>query len=129
MSSFEPFAMALRLSGVTLTRPALAKLLGREIVRFEPEDAADSHYAQIDLDSDKPVRALLELASGAGPQVKELLATRQIGLAVLDIAFDFPESGEAMSSRLPAHAVAAIGLCDIDLELSVYLVDESDDDD
>ncbi|WDR05653.1 hypothetical protein PSQ90_15520 [Devosia rhodophyticola] len=121
--------MALRLSGVTMTQPELTMALGQDVVRFEPEDAANSHYAQIDLDNDKPVRALLELASGPGQVIKELLATRQIGLAVLDLAFDFPTEGEAMSARLPAHVAAAIALCDIDIELSVYLVDETDDDD
>jgi hypothetical protein len=56
-----------------------------------------------------------------------MLEDRRIGRAVLDIAFDYPEEGEAMSARLPAHAAAAIANHGIDLELSVYLTDVEDD--
>jgi hypothetical protein len=123
MSTFEPFAIALRLSGVAIDQAALEAELGLSLSRFEPEDAADSHYAQIDLDDDKPVRAILEFAEQAGPKIAALLASRAIGKAVLDIAFDFPEDGEAMSARLPAHMAAAVAVHEIDIEVSVYLTD------
>jgi hypothetical protein len=58
-----------------------------------------------------------------------MLEDRRIGLAVLDIAFDYPEHGEAMSTRLPAHVAAAIGGYGIDIEVSVYLTDVEDDED
>ncbi|MEO5806648.1 hypothetical protein [Devosia sp.] len=128
MTAFSPFAIALRLSGVTLDQAALETALGAKVSRFEPEDAPQSHYAQIDIDSDNPTRAIIHLAANIGPRVKTLVEERQIGQAVLDIALDFPEDGEAMSTRLPAHMAAAIANCDIDLEISVYLVDEADDD-
>ena len=128
MSTFEPFAIALRLGGVTIDQAALDGALGARTSRFEPEDAPQSSYAQIDIDSDHPVRALLDFAQTIGPKVKALVESRQIGQAVLDIAFDFPDEGEAMSTRLPAHLAAAIGACEIDLEISVYLVDESEED-
>jgi len=123
MSSFEPFAMALRLSGVTVGQLELDGALRRLSSRFEPEDAVGSSYAQIDVPVDSPVRAVLELAEHAGPVIAAMLTDRRIGRAVLDIAFDFPEDGEAMSTRLPAHMVAAIGAYDIDIEVSVYLTD------
>ena len=48
---------------------------------------------------------------------------------MLDIAFDYPSEGEAMSARLPAHAAAAIAVHGIDIEVSVYLTDVEDDED
>ena len=129
MSLFEPFAIALRLSGVRVGQLELDGALKRLTSRFEPEDAADSSYAQIDVDVDNPVRAVLELAEQCGPAVAAMLADRRIGKAVLDIAFDFPEEGEAMSTRLPSHMVAAIAGHDIDIEVSVYLTDVEDAED
>lgn len=126
MSSFEPFAIALRLSGVTLTQAELETELKALTSRFEPEDAANSHYAQVDLDEDNPVRAILNFAETSGPRIAALLGARKIGKAVLDIAFDFPEEGEAMSARLPAHMAVAIASHDIDVEVSVYLTDVED---
>ena len=123
MSSFVPFAIALRLSGVRLEQNALDTALKQLSSRFEKEDADDSHYAQIDLDVANPVRAVLELTERSGATIAAMLADRRIGKAVLDIAFDFPEEGEAMSTRLPAHMVAAIAGHDIDIEVSVYLTD------
>ena len=127
MSSFAPFAMALRLSGVRLDQHALDTALKQLSSRFEKEDDADSHYAQVDLGVANPVRAVLELAERSGATIAAMLADRRIGKAVLDIAFDFPEEGEAMSTRLPAHMVAAIAAHDIDIEVSVYLTDVEDD--
>ena len=75
-----------------------------------------------------PVRALLELAERSGPAIAAMLDDRRIGKAVLDIAFDYPEHGEAMSARLPAHAAAAIASLGIDIEVSVYLTDVEEDD-
>ena len=129
MSVFAPFAMALRLSGVRVAQLELDGALKRLTSRFEPEDEVDSSYAQIDLDVDNAVRAVLDLAEHCGPTIAAMLADRRIGKAVLDIAFDFPDEGEAMSTRLPAHMVAAIARHDIDIEVSVYLtdVDEAED--
>lgn len=127
MSGFEPFAMALRLSGVTLTQHDLDVALKQLTGRFEPEDAENSHYAQMDIDAKNPVRALLELAERSGPTIAAMLEDRRIGKAVLDIAFDYPEDGEAMSARLPAHMAAAIAAYGIDIEISVYLTDVEDD--
>ena len=129
MATFEPFAMALRLSGVRLGQLELDGALKRLTSRYEAEDDADSFYAQIDVPVDNPVRAVLELAEGSGRAIAAMLADRRIGKAVLDIAFDFPEEGEAMSTRLPAHMVAAIAAHDIDIEVSVYLTDVEEADD
>ena len=129
MSSFVPFAIALRLSGVRLEQNALDTALKQLSIRYEKEDADESHYAQIDLDVANPVRAVLELAGRSGATIAAMLADRRIGKAVLDIAFDFPEEGEAMSTRLPAHMVAAIAAHDIDIEVSVYLTDVEEDED
>ncbi len=144
MTTFSPFAIALRLTGVTPQQPSetgtlelsdasklqleLDRALKQLTSRFEPEDAEGSFYAQVDVPVNNPVRALLELAERSGPAIAAMLEDRRIGRAVLDLAFDYPEHGEAMSTRLPAHAVAAIAGYGIDIELSVYLVDESDDD-
>ena len=127
MSSFVPFAMALRLSGVRIEQHALDTALKQLSSRYEKEDADDSHYAQIDMDVANPVRAVLELADRSGPTIAAMLDDRRIGKAVLDIAFDYPEHGEAMSARLPAHAAAAIAGFGIDIEISVYLTDVEDD--
>lgn len=146
MSQFSPFAIALRLSGVTLRQPerdgvhdripdatrqqlALDAALKQLTSRFEPEDADGSFYAQVDVPVNNPVRALLELAERSGPAIAAMLEDRRIGLAVLDIAFDYPDQGEAMSTRLPAHVAAAIGGYGIDIEVSVYLTDVEDDED
>jgi hypothetical protein len=128
MSGFEPFAMALRLSGVTLGQDELDQTLVQLTSRFEPEDAQGSFYAQVDVPTRNPVRALLELAERSGPAIARLLEEHKIGKAVLDIAFDYPEHGEAMSARLPAHVIAAIAQHGIDLEVSVYLTDVEEDD-
>jgi len=127
MSQFEPFAMALRLSGVTLSQQELDATLKQLSVRFEPEDADNSFYAQIDVPVDNPVRAILDLADRSGPAIAAMLEDRRLGKAVLDMAFDYPAEGEAMSARLPAHAAAAIAIHGIDLETSVYLTDVEDD--
>ncbi len=144
MSQFAPFAMALRLSGVTIEVPkqdptngrvpeaaqqqlALDAALKQLTSRFEPEDADGSFYAQVDVPVTNPVRALLELAERSGPAIAALLDDRRIGKAVLDLAFDYPEHGEAMSTRLPAHAAAAIAGYGIDIEISVYLTDVEED--
>jgi hypothetical protein len=126
MSTFEPFAIALRLSGVTLAQAELDTALKQLTSRFEPEDAEASHYAQVDVPVSNPVRGLLELAERSGPTIASMLQDRRIGKAVLDIAFDYPEHGEAMSARLPAHAAAAIAAHGIDIEISVYLTDVED---
>lgn len=127
MSTFEPFAMALRLSGVTLPQNELDSALKQLSVRYEPEDADDSFYAQIDVPVVNPVRAILDLADRSGAAIAAMLEDRRIGKAVLDIAFDYPPEGEAMSARLPAHAAAAIAVHGIDIEISVYLTDVEDD--
>lgn len=127
MSQFTPFAIALRLSGVTLTQLELDAALQQLCSRFEREDAEGSSYAQVDVDTGNPVRALLELADRSGATIAAMLNDRRIGKAVLDIAFDYPEHGEAMSARLPAHVVAAIAGFGIDIEVSVYLTDVEDD--
>lgn len=145
MSDFAPFAMALRLSGVTVspgsgTAPAdipeinqrqlaLDGALAQLTSLFEAEDAEGSFYAQVDIAVTNPVRALLELAERSGPAIAAMLDDRRIGRAVLDIAFDYPEHGEAMSARIPAHAAAAIAGYGIDIEVSVYLTDVEDDED
>ena len=127
MSQFTPFAIALRLSGVTVTQLELDAALKQLCSRFEREDAEGSSYAQVDVDVSNPVRALLELADRSGATIAAMLNDRRIGKAVLDIAFDYPEHGEAMSARLPAHVVAAIAGFGIDIEISVYLTDVEDD--
>tara|TARA_R110002020_G_scaffold17746_12_gene61913 strand:+ start:736 stop:1179 length:444 start_codon:yes stop_codon:yes gene_type:complete len=144
MTQFAPFAIALRLSGVTLRRPPEEGVLSpladsdklqleldgaiRQLTsRFEPEDAEGSFYAQVDVPVANPVRALLELADRSGPAIAAMLDDRRIGKAVLDLAFDYPEQGESMSTRLPAHVVAAIAGFGIDIEISVYLTDVEDD--
>ncbi|MFD1251822.1 hypothetical protein DEVEQU_03444 [Devosia equisanguinis] len=129
MSQFEPFAIALRLSGVTVDQHALDTALKQLSVRYEPEDADNSFYAQVDVPVNNPVRAILELADRSGPALAAMLEDRRIGRAVLDIAFDYPSEGESMSARLPAHAAAAIATLGVDIEFSVYLVDVEDDDD
>lgn len=127
MSTFEPFAMALRLSGVSIKQNELDAALKQLSVRYEPEDAENSFYAQIDVPVDNPVRAILELADRSGAAIAAMQEDRRIGKAVLDIAFDYPSQGEAMSARLPAHAAAAIAAHGIDIEISVYLTDVEDD--
>ena len=127
MSSFEPFAIALRLSGVSLPQHELDTALKQLTSRYEPEDADQSFYAQIDIPVTNPVRALLDLAERSGPAIAAMLQDRRIGKAVLDMAFDYPSEGEAMSTRLPAHAAAAIAASGIDIEFSVYLTDVEDD--
>lgn len=127
MTTFEPFAAALRLSGVSIAQSELDAALKLTSVRFEPEDADNSHYAQIDIDVTNPVRAILDLAATSGATIAAMLEDRRIGKAVLDIAFDYPSEGEAMSARLPAHAAAAIANHGIDIEISVYLTDVEDD--
>lgn len=129
MRQFEPFAMALRLSGVSIAQNELETALRQLAVRYEAEDADNSFYAQIDVATDNPVRAILELADRSGPTIAAMLDDRRIGKAVLDIAFDYPSEGEAMSARLPAHAAAAIAGHGIDIEISVYLTDVEDDED
>lgn len=128
MSVFEPFAMALRLSGVTLEQEALETALKQLTSRYEAEDADGSFYAQVDVPVDQPVRALLDLAERSGPSIATMLEDRRLGRAVVDMAFDYPPHGEAMSARLPAHAVAAIAGFGIDIEFSVYLTDVEEDD-
>ncbi len=127
MSTFEPFAMALRLSGVALKQAELDSALKQLSVRYEPEDADNSFYAQIDVPVENPVRAILDLGERSGATIAAMLDDRRIGKAVLDIAFDYPAEGEAMSARLPAHAAAAIASHGIDIEISVYLTDVEDD--
>jgi hypothetical protein len=127
MSQFAPFAMALRLSGVTVGQYELDAALKQLSSRYEPEDAEGSFYAQVDVPTDNPVRALLELAERSGPALAAMLDDRRIGKAVLDLAFDYPEHGEAMSARLPAHAAAAIAGYGVDIEISVYLTDVEED--
>lgn len=129
MSQFSPFAIALRLSGVTIGQLELDTALKQLSSRFEPEDAEGSSYAQVDVSVDNPVRALLELADRSGAAISAMLEDRRIGKAVLDLAFDYPEHGEAMSARLPAHVAAAIAACGIDIEVSVYLTDVEEDED
>ncbi|MFC3706090.1 hypothetical protein ACFOOL_15160 [Devosia honganensis] len=129
MTRFDPFAMALRLSGVTVPQEELDTALRQLTVRYEPEDAENSFYAQIDVPTANPVRALLDLADRSGAAIAAMLEDRRIGRAVLDIAFDYPEQGEDMSVRLPAHAAAAIAMRGIDIEVSVYLTDVEEDED
>ncbi|WP_338719450.1 hypothetical protein [Devosia sp. XK-2] len=129
MSQFEPFAMALRLSGVTIPQAELDMALKQLSVRYEAEDAEDSFYAQIDVPTANPVRAILDLAERSGATIAAMLDDRRMSKAVLDIAFDYPSEGESMSARLPAHAAAAIAAHGIDIEISVYLTDVEDDED
>lgn len=127
MSAFEPFAIALRLSGVTIEQLALETALKQLAIRYEPEDAEGSFYAQVEINTAQPVRAILELAERSGPAIAAMLEDRRLGRAVLDMAFDYPAEGEAMSARLPAHAAAAIASYGVDIEFSVYLTDVEDD--
>jgi hypothetical protein len=128
MSQFEPFAMALRLSGVSIDQAALDTALKQLTVRFETEDADNSFYAQVDLNAQNAVRSILDFAERSGPAIAAMLEDRRIGKAVLDIAFDYPVEGESMSARLPAHAAVAVAQHGIDIEISVYLTDVEEDD-
>lgn len=128
MSTFEPFAIALRLSGLTLPQFEAEKALKQLLVRYEPEDAEGSFYGQVDVPVENAIRSLLELADRTGPVIEAMLADRRLGRAVLDLAFDYPQEGEAMSARLPAHVATAIAKHGIDIEFSVYLTDVEDDD-
>lgn len=127
MSTFEPFAMALRLSGVSVPQEDLDAALKQLSVRYEKEDADNSFYAQVDVPVANPVRTILEFAERSGAAIAAMLDDRRIGKAVLDIAFDYPTEGEAMSARLPAHAAVAVAQHGIDIEFSVYLTDVEDD--
>ncbi|MET3925046.1 hypothetical protein [Devosia sp. 2618] len=127
MSQFSPFGIALRLSGVTIGQQDLDSALKQLSSRYEAEDSEASFYAQVDIEANNPVRTLLELAERSGPAIAAMLDDRRIGKAVLDLAFDYPEHGEAMSARLPAHVVAAIAGHGIDIEVSVYLTDVEED--
>jgi len=127
MSQFEPFAIALRLSGVTLSQRELDNALVQLTSRYEPEDADGSFYAQVDIAPRNAVRTILELADRSGPTLARLLDERRIGKAVLDLAFDYPTQGEAMSARIPAHVATAIAGYGIDIEFSVYLTDVEED--
>lgn len=127
MSEFAPFAIALRLSGLTLGQTEAETALKQLLVRYEAEDADGSFYGQVDVPAENAVRAILELADRSGPAIEAMLADRRLGRAVLDLAFDYPAEGEAMSARLPAHAAAAIAKHGVDLEFSVYLTDVEDD--
>lgn len=129
MTGFAPFAMALRLSGVTVPQKELDQALRQLSVRYEAEDADNSFYAQIDVPVKNAVRSILELADRSGATIAAMLDDRRIGKAVLDVAFDYPAEGESMSARLPAHAAAAIAGHGIDIEISVYLTDVEDDED
>lgn len=128
MSQFSPFAIALRLSGLTIAQNEAEMALKQLLVRYEPEDAEGSFYGQVDVPANNPVRAILELADRSGPTIEAMIADRRLGRAVLDIAFDYPAEGEAMSARLPAHAAAAIARHGVDIEFSVYLTDVEEDD-
>ena len=128
MSQFSPFAIALRLSGLTVAQNEAEMALKQLLVRYEPEDAEGSFYGQVDVPAANPVRAILELADRSGPTIEAMIADRRLGRAVLDIAFDYPAEGEAMSARLPAHAAAAIARHGVDIEFSVYLTDVEEDD-
>ncbi|MDV3251001.1 hypothetical protein DevBK_06630 [Devosia sp. BK] len=127
MSAFEPFAIALRLSGLTVSQLDAETSLKQLLVRYEPEDVEGSFYGQVEVATDNAVRAILELAERSGLAIETMLGDRRLGRAVLDIAFDYPAEGEAMSARLPAHAAAAIAQHGVDLEFSVYLTDVEDD--
>ena len=128
MSQFSPFAIALRLSGLTIAQNEAETALKQLLVRYEPEDAEGSFYGQVDVPAANPVRAILDLADRSGPTIEAMIADRRLGRAVLDIAFDYPAEGEAMSARLPAHAAAAIARHGVDIEFSVYLTDVEEDD-
>jgi hypothetical protein len=128
VSQFEPFAIALRLSGVSIDQATLDTALKQLSVRFEPEDADNSFYAQVDLRAENAVRSILDFAERSGPAIAAMLEDRRIGKAVLDIAFDYPVEGESMSARLPAHAAVAVAQHGIDIEISVYLTDVEEDD-
>jgi hypothetical protein len=128
VSQFEPFAIALRLSGVSIDQATLDTALKQLSVRFEPEDADNSFYAQVDLRAENAVRSILDFAERSGPAIATMLEDRRIGKAVLDIAFDYPVEGESMSARLPAHAAVAVAQHGIDIEISVYLTDVEEDD-
>lgn len=127
MSEFRPFAMALRLSGVSVPQNELDTALRQLTVRYEAEDADNSFYAQVDVPVNNAVREILEFADRSGAVIAAMLEDRRIGKAVLDIAFDYPIEGEAMSARLPAHAALAVAQHGIDIEISVYLTDVEDD--
>jgi hypothetical protein len=127
MSQFEPFAIALRLSGVTLTQKELDQALLQLTSRYEPEDSDGSYYAQVDIPVRNAARSILDLADRSGPTLARLLEERKIGKAVLDLAFDYPAEGEAMSARIPAHVAGAIAGYGVDLEVSVYLTDVEED--
>jgi hypothetical protein len=127
MSEFAPFAIALRLSGLTVAQDEAETALKQLLVRYEAEDAEGSFYGQVDVTAESAVRAILELADRSGPAIEAMLTDRRLGRAVLDLAFDYPAEGEAMSARLPAHAAAAIAKHGVDIEFSVYLTDVEDD--
>ena len=82
MSTFEPFAIALRLSGLTLPQFEAEKALKQLLVRYEAEDADGSFYGQVDVPVTNAVRAILELADRSGPVIEAMLADRRLGGAV-----------------------------------------------
>ena len=73
MSSFEPFGIALRLSGLTVTQLEAETALKQLLVRYEPEDADGSFYGQIDVPVTNATRAILELAERSGPALEAML--------------------------------------------------------
>jgi hypothetical protein len=93
-----PFAIVLRLSGLSINQETLENRLDFEVERFEPERKSPGSYAQINLDCEVDDQ-WGDTLSVLGQIGDRLLALKVEGLlhgVELDIAYSFPTTAGAI---------------------------------
>jgi hypothetical protein len=116
-----PFAIVLRLGGLSIDQEALENRLDFEVERYEPERKSPGSSAQINLElHDEVWSDTLQVLSQIGPSLLDLKNEGALGGATLDIAYSFPTTLAAIFRSIP-HGVAKVaGDHGIDIEVSVY---------
>jgi hypothetical protein len=114
------FGPTLRLSNVTITRKELETRLGRAVDRFGVTRDGQQHYAQISIDGDL-WPAVLTLTDEAGAGLQDLLQTRAIAAAALDLGLPFWDDVMAVKAEIPSIVATSLGRAGINITVSVYL--------
>ena len=125
MNRTSPLAAVLRIGDAAISKDELARRLGVAVSRFEGPKAGEGRYAQIDLpDSSDPWDTIAQHLREVGPRIEELRAEGAIGDSALDLAFGVHPNSIALSIVLPASVCEAAGRGQIDIEISIYAVND-----
>jgi hypothetical protein len=125
LANSQIFSAALRIADTAMARTALEAALGTVLARYEPARTGPLHYAQVNISIEEDIwGAIADWIKTIGPQISMLREERLVGPTCIDLAVSFANDQMSLSIVVPSYAAEIIGRYGIDIEFSVYAVNE-----